>query len=108
LRRCLNRRWIFTVIGTNDCLRFLNKTIQTAYVPFRTGANEQWQLTVNSTKMPGAGAYTDVYLYKGYWDKGSNYKCMSEDLYPIIDQIDSADFQIRTNNSFTETLGDST
>lgn len=98
----------FTVSGTNECLRFLTKTVQTAYVPFRTGANEQWQLTIDCLEMPGAGAWTDVYIYKGYWDKGSDYKCMSQDLYSIIDQIESTDFQIRTNSTFTETFGEST
>lgn len=98
----------FTVSGTNECLRFLSKTVKAAYVPFRTGANEQWQLTIDCTEMPSAGAWTDVYIYEGYWDGGINYTCTSQDLYPIIDQIESTDFQIRTNSTFTETFGEST
>jgi len=98
----------FTVSGSNECLRFLDRNVQTAYIPFRTGANEQWQLTINCTQMPGAGGWTEVYMYKGYWDEGSDHKCVSQDLYPIIDQIETTDFQIRTNSTFTENFGEST
>jgi hypothetical protein len=98
----------FTVSGSNDCLRFLTPTVQTAYVPFRTGANEQWQVSIECTQMPGAQGWTEVYLYKGYWEQGTNYMCLSKDLYPIIDKIETTDFQIKTNSTFTETFGDST
>ena len=99
----------FTVSGTNDCLRFLNSTVQTVYIPFRTAANEQWQLTINSTKMPGgANGWTDVYIYNGYWDSGSNHTCMSEDVYPILSEIKSADAQIKGNTAYTQTFGGST
>jgi hypothetical protein len=98
----------FTVSGKNDCLRFLNSTVQTVYVPFRTGANEQWQLTINSTKMPGGtNGWTDVYIYNGYWDTGSNHTTMSEDLYPILSDIKSADAQIKGNTPYTQTFGGS-
>jgi hypothetical protein len=98
----------FTVSGTNDCLRFLNSTVSVCYVPIATGANENWQLTINCTKMPGgANGWTDVYIYKGYWDKGTDYKCMSEDLYPIIQDIESADAQIRGSTPFTASFGGS-
>ena len=98
----------FTVSGTNDCLRFLNSTVQTAYVPFRTAANEQWQLTINSTKMPGGvNGWTDVYIYKGYWDKGSNHTTISENVYPILSDIKSADAQIKGSTPYTQTFGDS-
>jgi len=34
-------------------------------VPFTVAANENWQLTINCTKMPGgSNGYTDVYIYK--------------------------------------------
>jgi hypothetical protein len=99
----------FTVSGTSDCLRFLNSTVPTVYVPFTVAANENWQLTINCTKMPGgANGYTDVYIYKGYWNDGSNYTCTSSDLYPILSHIQSTDHQIRLNNAFTETYGEST
>ena len=99
----------FTVSGTNDCLRFLNSTVSVCYVPIATGANENWQLTINSTKMPGgANGWTDVYIYKGYWNKGTDYKCTSEDLYPIIEDIESFDAQIRGGAPFTASFGGST
>jgi len=98
----------FTVSGTNDCLRFLNSTVKTVYVPFRTGANEQWRLTIKSTFMPGgSNGWTDVYIYNDYWDSGSNYTCISEDLYPILNNIQSADSQITGNAPFSETFGGS-
>jgi len=98
----------FTVSGSNECLRFLTRTVQTAYVPFRTGANQQWQLSIECTQMPGAGGWTEIYQYRGFWNEGSNYMCMSEDLYPIIDQIETTDFQVKTNSTFTQTFGEST
>ncbi len=94
----------FTVSGTNTCLRFLDRNVSTAYIPFTTAANEQWQLSINATKMPGSG-WTDVFVYNGYWDKGANHTCLSEDLYPIINEIQSADFRIETNSTFTRTFG---
>lgn len=99
----------FTVTGTNDCLRFLNSTVQTVYIPFRTDANEQWQLTINATKMPGGvNGWTDVHIYKGYWDNQSNYTCLSEDVYPILSQIESANAQVKGNEPYTQTFGGTT
>jgi hypothetical protein len=99
----------FTVSSSSDCLRFLNSSVPTVYVPFTVAANENWQLTINCTKMPGGvNGYTDVYLYKGYWNGGSNYTCTSSDLYPILSGIQSTDHQIRLNSAFTQTFGDST
>jgi len=99
----------FTVSGKSDCLRFLNNSVPAIYVPFNVAANENWQLTINCTKMPGgANGYTDVYIYKGYWNGGSNYTCTSSDLYPILSDIQSVDRQIRLNSAFTETYGGST
>ena len=99
----------FSVSGTNDCLRFLNSTVSTVYIPLRTAANENWQLTINATKMPGgANGWTDVYIYKGYWDTGNDHKCLSEELYPILGDIQSAGSQIRGDSPFKETFGGST
>jgi hypothetical protein len=57
----------FTVSGSSDCLSFLNSSVPIIYVPFTLLANENWQLTINCTKMPGgSNGYTDVYLYKEY------------------------------------------
>ena len=99
----------FTVSGSSDCLRFLNASVPTVYVPFTVAANENWQLTVNCTKMPGgANGWTDVYIYKGYWDKGTNHTCKAGDLYPIINDVESADFEIKANQPYTQTFGEST
>jgi parallel beta-helix repeat protein len=99
----------FTVRGTSDCLRFLNSSVPTVYVPFTIGANQNSQLQINATKMPGGdNGYTDVYIYNGYWDGGTNHICKAENLYPIISEIRSADFQIRANSPYIETFGKST
>jgi hypothetical protein len=96
----------FTVTGTNECLRFLNSTVSTVYVPFTTGANQNWQLTINCTKMPGgANGWTDVYVYQGYWDKGVNHTCTSQDIYPILSQIQNVAPPITANTTFTQTYG---
>jgi hypothetical protein len=97
----------FTVSGTSDCLRFLNSSVPAIYVPFTIAAKENWQLTINCTEMSGGvvNGYTDVYLYKGYWNSGSNYKCTSSQLYPILNDIQSTDHQIRLGSPFTETYG---
>jgi hypothetical protein len=96
----------FTVTGSSDCLRFLNSSVPTVYVPFTIEGNNKYQLTVNSTKMPGgANGWTDVYIYNGYWDIGIDHMCKAQDLYPIISDIKSADFEIKTNQLYTQTFG---
>ena len=99
----------FSVTGKNDCLRFLNETVGMVYVPFIIDANKQGQLTVNCTKMPGGtNGYTDIYLYKGYWDEGNNHTCMSNNVYSILSQIHSTDFELKGNTTYTQTFGGST
>jgi hypothetical protein len=99
----------FTVNGTSDCLRFLNGSVPTFYVPFTIAANENWQLTINATKMPGgANGWTDVYVYEGYWDGGTDNICKAENLYSMINDIKSADFAIRADAAYTQTFGEST
>jgi hypothetical protein len=99
----------FTVSASSDCLRFLNSSVPTIYVPFTVAANENWQLTINCTKMPGgANGYTDVYIYKDYWNGGINHTCLSSDLYPILSDIQSVDQQIRIGTPFIENYGAST
>ncbi len=99
----------FVVNAKSDCLRFLNSSVPTFYVPFTVAANENWQLTINCTKMPGgANGWTDVYLYKGYWDGGTNNTCKAGDLYPIISDIQNVDFEIKSNQPYTQTFGEST
>ena len=97
----------FTVSGTNTCLRFLNTTVSVVYVPFTVAANQHGQLTVNCTKMPGgANGYTDIYLYKGYWDNGTNHQAMSANLIPILSQIQSADYELKGTTTYNQTYGD--
>ena len=99
----------FTVSGKNDCLRFLNESVSMVYVPFTVGANQQGQLTINCTKMPGgANGYTDIYLYKGYWDKGTNHICNSSEIYSILSQVHSVDYELKGATSYTITYGNST
>ncbi len=99
----------FTVSSSSNCLRFLNSSVPTIYVPFTVAANQQSQLIINATKMPGGtNGWTDVYIYKGYWDGGTNHTCTAGDIYPIISNIESADFSIMAGQPYTETFGDST
>ncbi|MCL5876529.1 MAG: hypothetical protein M1540_01795 [Candidatus Bathyarchaeota archaeon] len=96
----------FTVSGKNDCLRFLNSSISTVYIPVATGANEQWELTINATKMAGgANAWVDLYTYNGYWDAGANFTCKSKDIYPILADIESAEAQVKGSAPYTQTFG---
>ncbi|MCW3999029.1 MAG: hypothetical protein NWE93_02175 [Candidatus Bathyarchaeota archaeon] len=99
----------FTVGGASDCLRFLNSSVQTVYVPFTVAAGEQCQLTINATKMPGgANGWTDVYLYRGYWNGGANHTCKAGDIYTILPEIESADFAIKAGQPYTATFGEET
>ena len=98
----------FTVNGNNTCLRFLNSSVSTVYVPIVTGANEQWELSINATKMAGgANGWVDLYIYKGYWNGGVNNTCKSKNIYPILADIVSADAQIKGNVPYTQTFGGS-
>jgi hypothetical protein len=99
----------FIVTGQSDCLRFLNSSVPTFYVPFTVPANGNYQLTINSTKMPGgANGWTDVYVYNGYWDEGSNHTCKAWDLYPIINDIQSTNSEVKANQPYTQTFGNTT
>jgi len=51
----------------------------------------------------GTNGYTDVYIYKGYWNEGSNYTCTSSQLYPMLNDIQSTDHQIRLGSPYVET-----
>ena len=95
----------FTVSGTNNCLRFLESNVSLCYIPFTVGANQNWQLTINCTQMPGgANGWTDLFIYKGYWDNGTDYKCTAEDVYPIIASIQATNSEIQGTGVFTETF----
>jgi hypothetical protein len=93
----------FTVSGTNNCLRFLEGNVSLCYVPFTVGANQNWQLTINCTQMPGGSSgWTDLYIYKGYWDNGTDCKCTAAETYPILTDIQSTGKEIQGNTATTE------
>lgn len=93
----------FTVTGTNSCLRFLEANVSLCYVPFTVGANERWQLTINCTQMPGGSSgWTDLFIYRGYWDNGTDYKCTAQDTYPILASIQATNSEIHGNSAFAE------
>jgi hypothetical protein len=94
----------FNVSGTNTCLRFFDRDVKIAYVPFKTQANQQWTLTIECQKMPHNG-WTDLHIYEGYWNQANNNTCLSQDLYPIIEQIYPVDFRLQENSTFTQTFG---
>ncbi len=95
----------FTVKGTNSCLRYLESNISLCYVPFTVGTHQDWQLTINCTQMPGGSqGWTELYIYKGYWDNGTNYKCQAGDTYGILSNIQDAHKIIQGNTAFTETF----
>jgi hypothetical protein len=96
------------ITGENTCLRFLEKNVSTCYIPFRTEANEQWRLAIECLEMPNQNAWTDLYLYRDYWNGGTDYKCLSEDIYPIIDEIETTGQKFKANSTFTETFGEGT
>jgi len=59
--------------------------------------------------MPGvANGYTDIYLYKDYWNNGTNHQTMSANLTPILSQIQSADYELKGTTCYNQTYGDST
>jgi hypothetical protein len=98
----------FTVSGSSNCLRFLNDSVPMVYVPFTVAANQQMQLTINATKMPGTTAWTDIYVYKGYWNGGVNKTCVSGDVYPILSDIEPTNSVAMLNRPYIATFGDST
>ena len=98
----------FTVSGSSSCLRFLNSSVPTYYVPFTVAANQNYQLTINCTKMPGgASGWTDVYVYDGYWDEGTNHTCKAMDLYPILNDIQATNLEVKINQPYVGNFGDS-
>jgi hypothetical protein len=99
----------FVVSGNNSCLRFLNSSVSTVYIPVVIGANEQWQLTINASKMAGgANGWVDLYIYRGYWDGGVNNTCIAKDVYPILADIQDAEAQLKASEPYTRTFGGAT
>ena len=94
----------FTVSGSNECLRFLTRDVGVVYVPFSIGIDESWDLIVNCTEIATPGGWVDLYIYKGYWNEGINYTCVSEDIYPILDNVESLDFKLSLDKPFIGTF----
>ena len=94
----------FTVSGSNECLRFLTRDVAVIYVPFVVGAGEHWDLFVECTRIATPGGWVDLYLYNEYWDEGVDYKCFSEDIYSILDDVESLDFKLGLETPFAKTF----
>jgi len=97
----------FSVSGSNECLRFLTRDVSIVYVPFATGAGETWFLTVECTNIATPKGWVDLYLYDGYWDEGVNNTCYSEDIYSILDGVESLDFDLGLDKSYSQIFSDS-
>ena len=98
-----------TVSGSSNCLRFLNDSVPMVYIPFTVAANQQMQLTINATKMPGGvNGWSDIYLYQGYWDKGVNNTCKSGDVYSILGDIKATNSAVTLNSQYKATFGETT
>ena len=95
----------FSVSGSNDCLRFLSRTVETMYIPINTDPNEFWELTIECTDISTPNGWVDLYIYDGYWDAGVNNKCLSEDIYSILDGIVSLDYELGKNNPYSQVFG---
>ena len=91
----------FTVNGSNECLRFLTRDVGVVYVPLAIRSNEQWKLVVECTEIGAPNGWTDLYLYEGYWDGGFNNTCYSEDIYPILDGVESLDYALGLGNPYS-------
>lgn len=74
----------FTVSGTSEPM---NPVVPMVYVPFKTGADEQWNLTIECLEMPSLMSYVNILLYNGYWDKGKDFRSNSEDMYSIATEL---------------------
>ena len=94
----------FTVSGSNECLRFLTRDVEVVYVPFIVGPGESWDFVVECTGIATPGGWVDLYLYEGYWDEGVNHQCVSEDIYSILNGVESLNFELSLDNSFARTF----
>ena len=97
----------FTVSSKSSCLRFLNSSVPVVYVPFTVAAGQTGELTVNCTQMPGGdNGWTDVYIYRGFWDEGVEHICTAGDIYPILNNVESADYAITLNQPYVGSFGE--
>ncbi len=98
-----------SITGSSNCLRFLNDSVPMVYVPFTVASNQQMELTINATKMPGgANGWVDIYVYKGYWDGGANNTCKSGDVYSILSDIQPTNRVVMLNSPYKASFGEST
>jgi len=97
----------FTITGSNACLRFLTRDVGVVYVPFIIDAGESWELVVECTGVAISGGWVDLYLYEGYWDEGVDYKCVSEDIYSVLDGVESLDFELDLDNPYSQSFSGS-
>lgn len=95
----------FSVSGSNDCLRFLSRTVETVYIPINTGSNEFWELTIECIDISTPNGWVDLYIYAGYWDEGVDNKCLSADIYSILDGVVSLDYELGKNNPYSQVFG---
>jgi len=97
----------FTVTNQSSCLRFLNTSVPVIYVPFTVAADQTGTLTVNCTQMPGgANGWTDVYIHRGLWDEGVDHICESGDMYPILVDVESAEFAVKLGQPYVASFGE--
>ena len=97
----------FTVTGSNECLRFLTRDVSVVYVPFTSVANEEWELVVECTDIATPKGWVDLYFYDGYWDEGVDHVCFSEDIYSILDGVESLEYELGLDNSYSQVFGGS-
>ena len=97
----------FTVSGSNECLRFLTRDVGVVYVPFSTGVNEEWKLVVQCSNISTPSGFVDLYFYDDYWDEGFDNVCFSEDIYSILDDVQSLEYKLGLDNSYSQIFGGS-
>lgn len=95
----------FSVSGSNDCLRFLSRTVETVYIPINTGSNEFWELIIECIDISTPNGWVDLYIYDGYWDEGVYNKCLSADIYSILDGVVSLNYELGKNNPYSQVFG---
>ena len=96
----------FIVSSHSSCLRFLNSSVPVIYVPFTVASGQTAELTVNCTQMPGGdNGWTDVYIYRGFWDQGADHICNSGDIYPILGNVEPVDYAIKLNQPYVASFG---
>ena len=80
--------------------------LEVCYIPFRTGADERWKLTIECLEMPSE-MWVGILLYDEYWDRGTGHKCDLDDLYPLADELTQLQ-KIGVGQVYTGTYGTST